>query len=167
MPHGVARYDTKRNSSVNRQIMAKKNTTKKKKRTNEKSSGAADMIHFRPGIELGHLIGQLSDQHMVSRGEACKRMVALAIRGFDIGFYGDAVELADFLYSPGNFDESVHHMFVAVQEVLERGQEIMDVPREVKQMAVRQLIDRHSMMRSHEESAQKQRIRIKIQRTND
>ena len=140
----------------------------KKKTTRKKAGNELEMIHFRPGAELGSMIGQLSDELAISRGETAKRLTALAIRGLDVGFYGAAAELTDHLYASASFDEACHHLHVAVQEVAEQsGQEIVDVPREKKLEAVEVLLDRYRMMRSFEEEVQQKRVSIKLYRTCD
>ena len=90
--------------------MAKKKSVKKK-------TADSEMIHFRPGKELGSLIGQFSEQEGISRGEAAKRLTGLAIRCLDVGFYGLVEELSAYLFHSGNFDSACDQVYVAVEAI--------------------------------------------------
>ena len=65
----------------------------------KKKSGAPpeEMVHFRPGSELGQAINDCCASWKTSRGEAAKRLVSLAIHGLDLDFYGVVVDLMDYL----------------------------------------------------------------------
>ena len=139
----------------------------KKKRAKKKAVDPMETIHFRPGPELGALIGQLADKLTISRGEAAKRLVSLAIRGLDIGFYEFANEYTEYLYGSGGFDEACHHLHVAVQDDADDPhQEVIDIERDKKLNAVRIHLERYRALKSFEEEAQKKRVSIKIHRTN-
>ena len=71
----VIRYELQYNINVTQQKIV---TMGKKKKAQRKKPEPSDMIHFRPGSELGGLIGKLAEQLDLSRGEVAKRMTSLA-----------------------------------------------------------------------------------------
>lgn len=142
---------------------------KKKSSVTPQDTGAdREMIHFRPGPELGRLVSQLADQFMLSRGEACKRMTSLAIRGFDLEFYAIADDLTPLLYGSGSFDEACHHLQVAVLESVglsnEKVPELTTIPREQKLDAARNYLAQRRMLSGIEEEVKEQRIQIRLTR---
>lgn len=140
--------------------MAKKKAAKK--------PADADMIHFRPGKELGALINQFAEQVDVSRGEVAKRLTGLAIRGLDVGFYGVIQELASFLYHSGNFDSACDQVHVTIESVAAKEKtDVVDLSRESKLQAIEQLLEHYRSIRESEESTQNQRISIKVYRTSE
>jgi len=134
-----------------------------------KKNSASDMIHFRPGQELGTLIGQLAEQSSISRGEAAKRLTSLAIHGLDLGFYGGVDDLASYLYGVGtSFDEAAHAVYVAICEAVgASGEAVVDLPRERKVEILQELLHRYQVVREFEEETQTKRIQITLHRTPD
>ena len=141
--------------------MAKKKSVKKK-------TADSEMIHFRPGKELGALIGQFSEQEGISRGEAAKRLTGLAIRCLDVGFYGLVEELSAFLFHSGNFDSACDQVYVAVEAIASKENvDVLELKREEKLRAVEELLEHYRIIRGSEESMEKKRISIKVYRTSD
>lgn len=141
--------------------MAKKKSVKKK-------TADSEMIHFRPGKELGSLIGQFSEQEGISRGEAAKRLTGLAIRCLDVGFYGLVEELSAFLFHSGNFDSACDQVYVAVEAIASKENvDVLELKREEKLRAVEELLEHYRIIRGSEESMEKKRISIKVYRTSD
>lgn len=139
----------------------------KKKSTRKKTTDDLEMIHFRPGAELGSLIGQWAKKSNLSRGEVAKRLTSLAIRGLDVGFYDDAERLSGHLYGNGSFDEACHHLHVAVQIAADRsGKDVEEVSRSAKADAIKDVLNLHQSLREFEEEAQNTRVSIKLHRTN-
>jgi hypothetical protein len=140
----------------------------KKKSTRKKTTDDLEMIHFRPGAELGSLIGQWAKKSNLSRGEVAKRLTSLAIRRLDVGFYDDAERLSGHLYGNGSFDEACHHLHVAVQIAADRsGKEVEDVDRESKANAINEVLNQYQALRDFEDEAQNTRVSIKLHRANN
>lgn len=125
-----------------------------------------EMVHFRPGEELGRLLSEMSAQSGISRGEAAKRCVSLAIRGLDLDLYAYAESLIELLYGNASFDEAVHHLHVAIHErAVETGQDVSSLNKDERIEAVKALIDSYRFMRGHEEKVEHQRISIRLVNT--
>ena len=135
---------------------------KKKSAATEKN--ALQMIHFRPGPELGALIDQFALQASISRGESAKRMASLAFRGFDIEVYGEIEELSTYLYGNSTFDEASQMAYVHLATTVG---EPTTLSRESRQIALNELIAHYRSTRQLEEKVSEKRVRIKILRTRD
>jgi len=138
----------------------------KQKKAAKKSDPDLEMIHFRPGAELGKLIGEFALEADVSRGEAAKRLTALAIRGFDVEFYDAALRLLQYLYGTPSFDEACDHLHVAVvQEAATANVDVADLPREQKLRAADELVAHYRLMRGFEDEVKEKRVSIKLYRS--
>ena len=73
-----------------------------------------EAVHFRPGEKLGQVLSYLAEQLGVSRGECAKRMVSLAIHGFDLDFYPIVDALTSCPLAHSNFDECCHRLLVYI-----------------------------------------------------
>lgn len=139
-----------------------------KKKKSSKSNSHVEMIHFRPGRELGELISELAKESQISRGEAAKRMTGLAIRGLDSEIYQYAEELTQYLYGAASFDEACHHIAVAIHKsAADAGIEPQDMHREDQLHHVRELLEHHRIISGVTEKAKEQRISIKLIRDTE
>ena len=136
--------------------MAKKSKTKASKK-----SEPTDMIHFRPGPELGSLVGQLADELTLSRGEISKRMTALAIRGLDLSCYGLVDELAMYFDAGmATFDQSAQFAYVTVYELAEESNcEVYELPREQIHDRIKRVVELYKSFASTKKTSKKNELR--------
>ena len=135
-----------------------------RKKSARKKTAVTEMIHFRPGEELGTLIDVIATQEAISRGETAKRLAALAVRGFDLGFYGFAKELVEHNYNAISFDQACHELHVAVLQDCSRGPstEVVELPRDEKKQSVQKLIDNYRMLRGIQEDAERTTVEVHV-----
>lgn len=74
----------------------------------------ADAIQFRPGQILGELLDEFAGQFGLTRSEAARRLVHLAIRGLPIELYPYVVELQTLMYETPEFGDACLELVVAV-----------------------------------------------------
>lgn len=72
-------------------------------------------IQFRPGAELGHLIGAFAAEHGLHLNEACKSLIALSVVGLDCRFYDLMHQMADAMGGPNAFVRSCVHVDAALK----------------------------------------------------
>lgn len=134
----------------------------KKKSTRGKRNPDTDMVHFRPGAELGALIGRFAKEFSISRGEVAKRFTALTIRGFDLGFYPLAEELMLYLYGGSTFDEACHQLHVAVVQDFGKASDVFEIPREEKLSTVETVVEQYRSMRELEDETEHKKTKIQV-----
>lgn len=139
----------------------------KKKKAERKNPEPTDMIHFRPGSDLGSLIGELADKLDLSRGEVSKRMTALAIRGLDQSCYGSIDELSSYLYGGvATFDEAAHYAYVYVSNSANQKKcEVFEMTREETHQCIREVLELNRNLRQHEDNVENKRVHIKVHLT--
>ena len=126
------------------------------------SESDAATIVFRPGAELGKTLGELATQWIVSRGEAAKRLVALAIHELDLGYVVHINALMDLAYGGVTFDGACHQLHVVIDEKQkDKSKLLTDVER---LSAVQQHIEMLRMMRGVEKKAEQTRLTVRLER---
>ena len=120
---------------------------------------AGETLHFRPGPALGTLLAKFADEQQLSRGEAAKRLLGLAVRGLTIQCYGVIAELANCIYANGDFDQACDQVFVAVVNDDERTQKAGQKPldEEDKLRVAREVVRQYRIARGLDEPAEQQR----------
>ena len=114
-----------------------------------------EMLHFRPGPELGRLVAKFADEHQLSRGEGAKRALGLALRGLTIECYSVVAELATCMYANADFDQACNLVFVAIVNEEERaGQNPLD---EKDKLAVaREVVRQYRVARGLDQSVEEE-----------
>lgn len=75
-------------------------------------SGAT--VQFRPGEQLGQQLDSFAGAFQLSRNEAARRLVHLAIRRIPIDLYPLIAELQSLMTEPCDFADACHELVVAV-----------------------------------------------------
>ena len=75
---------------------------------------SGETIQFRPGEPLGVLLAEFAAEFQLSRNEAARRLVNLAIRGLPIEIYPYIAELQDLMVESGDFGDACHEFVVAM-----------------------------------------------------
>ena len=122
-----------------------------------------DTVQFRPGPELGKLISDFADAWRTSRGDAAKRLVALAIHGLDLDFAPLVQELTTYLYGNRDFDDACHQIHVMIDEA--KDPKAAPQTHDEKLDLVKQKIAQYRMLRGLEEVSEQTRLQVRIVRT--
>lgn len=140
------------------------------RKRSRKAISTTETIHFRPGRDLGEKIDQLANELMLSRGEAAKRVVSLAIREMDLAdYYPLASRLVELEYNGITFEDACHRLHVAiVQEETEhrKGGRGSSFGSEDRLEAARKVIRGYELMRGLEEDSERQELKIQLFRTD-
>ncbi len=75
---------------------------------------SGETIQFRPGEQLGVLLAEFATEFQLSRNEAARRLVNLAIRGLPIEIYPYIAELQNLMLESGDFGDACHEFVVAM-----------------------------------------------------
>jgi hypothetical protein len=117
-----------------------------------------EAIQFRPGGKLGELIDEFAGIWSTSRGEAAKRLTALAAHKLDLEFAPSVQELAGYFYGGEDFVDACHMVYVWLLDV-------ESVPRNQQLQIVRERIEQYRVMRGIQTEVAENRVYVKVFRT--
>jgi len=144
--------------------MAKKTGQK----TSPKTHRLDDAIHFRPGREIGRLIGELSETWQSSRGETAKRLCALALYGLDINFAETAGALLSCLPESSAFEDACLRIHARlVDDAEERNSQRRAPATKVEQLEIaRATVNPYQFVSDMEDEVKTKQIQISLIRTD-
>ncbi|WP_254511402.1 hypothetical protein [Anatilimnocola floriformis] len=117
-----------------------------------------EAIQFRPGGKLGELINEFAGIWRISRGEAAKRLTALAAHKLDLEFAASVQDLAGCLYGAENFVDACQMVCVMLNEV-------ESTPQSQQVQIVRRNVDLYKSLKGIQKEVAENRVSVKLYRT--
>ncbi len=124
-----------------------------------------ETIQFRPGEQLGDLLDGFASAFSLSRNEAARRLLHLAIRGLPLELYPYLAELQTLMFEPSDFGDACHELVVELNSAASATSKA-PVKRAVEDIVqvVQQRIDLLRAIRGVTEEAEKAKVYVYVSR---
>lgn len=127
---------------------------------------SGETVQFRPGERLGMLLDEFAAKFGVSRNEAARRLLQLAIRDLPLEVYPLVEQIEELMDGPADFGEACQELFACVKNAEKPGNrtELKRSSVETVSWAAQQLIELKRVSRGIKSEAETLEVHLYVSR---